>query len=319
MLRINLLPPYIYDKQKKVKWVVGSVVIFAATLIGLLAWANSINQQLAVETDRKNVAHTKQDEFNQVSTQIKAEQDKVAATKAKQEFVKSAKEYNASWPATFELMRDVTSPSILLKSLSVQDRQMLAFNGWSGSEENIVRWWMDLRNSGLFSTVFFTLPEHPYEPPQAAANGPGGVPGGGAGFFPGGPGGPGGGKFGGSSGGGPSFLSASSGAAGGGSFGGFGGGRKGGGFPGAGGGGGNSGTTSEEEIEGRKGINFTATAVLKDPIPGGKTAPTWPAGGGNSGGGANGPGGFGSFGPSGPGGGGSFGGSGGGGKGGALQ
>jgi hypothetical protein len=297
MLRINLLPPYIYDKQKKIKWVVGSVAIFAATLIGLLAWGNSINKVLDEETVKKDEAHKQLDLFNDASQKIKAEEAKQADTKKKKDFVETSQQYNESWPTTFLAMRDLTSKNILLKSLTVNsDRQTLAFTGWARDEGLIVRWWMDLKNSGLFSSVFFNLPPHPHEPSAPVTTASSG-PIGGGGFGDTGAGS--GGGFGGnrSSGGlTPASVGQNITGGGAGSGGGFGG--KGGpvGVGGAGGGGGSS-DSGPEVIEGRPGIRFTATATLVKPLPGGATVPTWGSGGGSSGGGGGGFGGFSSGGP----------------------
>lgn len=284
MLRINLLPPYIYDKQKKVKWIVASAGIFAATLGVLLWWYSQEQAALKVANDRNEAANTQKSAYDQKVAAIKAEQDKVAATKAKQTFVSNAIKYNDAWPATYTQMRDITTPKVLLKNMNIADDHMtINLSGFCVYEEDLVRWWMFLRSTQLFSTVHFNLPEHPW-PPKASTANTGGSPG-----SPGGFGSSGGASFGPSSGGGSSYP-----GGGGGSFGG-----SPGSFAGSsgsfGGGGGGADSVGEEEIEGRKGIKFTATATLKTPLAGGIGLPVWPPGGGATPAGSGGPGGGGGF------------------------
>lgn len=278
MLRINLLPPYIYDRQKKRKWIVGSLALIPITLAVMLWWGAVAQDALNKANERKANAQAQQDQYNSVVQAIKKEQDAVAATKAKHDFLVSAIKYNASWPKVYTAMRDVTSPKVLLKSMYVSDdRKSINFTGFCQYEEDLVRWWMYLRQqSNMFTDVHFSLPEHPW-PPKAdttsagAMGGPGmgssGMPGG-SGGMPGMPGG---------SGGMPGMPGGSPGMGGSGGMG---------GSPGMGsfgGGGGSSDAVGEEEIEGRKGIKFSAFAVLKEPLAGGIPTPAWAGGGAASG------------------------------------
>ena len=264
MLRINLLPPYIYDKQKKLKWIVGSIALIPITL-GIMLWYSALAQaEVAKATARKSEAQTQQDQYNKHQQDIKKEEDAVAATKKKEDFIASAIKYNASWPRVYTAMRDLTSPKVLLKTMYVSDdHKSLNFTGFCANEEDLVRWWMFLRSqSSLYQPVHFQLPSHGYKPDAPAASSAG--------------------RAGGSSGapplaamGGSMSMSAggSGGRGGGGSF---------------GGGGGNSSAVGDEEIEGRKGISFTAFAVLKEPLAGGIPTPTWGGGGGSSSGSSSG-------------------------------
>lgn len=289
MLRINLLPPYIADGQKKKKvitgWTVGVIAVIALLLFRLA----SANADLAAAKAREETAKTNQTEYQNIDGQIKKENDKAAKTKEKQDFIADAQKYNNAWPAMLESVRNVTSNQILLKSLNIDAAQHKTINlsGFSQNEMNIVRWWMYLRShKDRFETIFFNLPPHGF----AGGTGVGtGLAGGVRGFSGGGPmmgGMPGGfqGQMPGSMGGGamgragrmPGGMGMSStgmGAMG------MGGGR---GF----GGGGAAGDVGQGIVEGRQGINFTATLVLKDPMNGGVAAPAWPpvAAGGAAGG-----------------------------------
>jgi uncharacterized membrane protein YgcG len=277
MLRINLLPPYIYDRQKKVKWVVASLAIPAVTLVLLLWMLAQAQAAYTTANNRKTEAQTQKDQYDKLDQQIKKEHELVAATKAKQDFVASAIKYNESWPQVYTEMRDVTSPRVLLKSMYVSDdHKSINFTGFCANEEDLVRWWMYLRGqSALYTEVHFQLPDHPW-PPKAEA---------GAGAGPGGMTAPG---MSGGSGGMPPMAGMGAMAMGPpSSAGGMGPGRPmgmgamggSGGMPGSFGGGGSSDTVGPTEIEGRKGINFSAYAVLKQPLAGGIPTPAWGGGG----------------------------------------
>ena len=280
MLRINLLPPYIYDKQKKIKWIAAAVILPIVTAVAMVLWGQSAQAALDDQNKRKTEALTQQEQYTKYVQDIKKEKDTVAATQAKQEFVSNAKTYNAAWPHVYTAMRDFTSPKVLLKSMYVSDdRTSINFTGFCQAEEDLVRWWMFLRQQGdFYSDIHFRLPEHPYPPKAdttAGAGGPGGI----GAKMPG---------MGGSMGGSPSAMGGmgAPGMAGMGASGGPGGG---GGTSSFGGGGGSSDAVGEEEIEGRKGIKFSATATLKKPLAGGIPTPTWATAGGAASGGGSGP------------------------------
>ena len=271
MLRINLLPPYIADGQKKKKviagWTVGVIAVVALLILKLV----SANAELSAAKTREDTAKTYQAEYQTVDGQIKKENDKVAKTKEKQDFIADAQKYNSAWPGMLESVRDVTSNQILLKSLSIDAAQHKTINltGFSQNEMNIVRWWMYLRShKEKFETVFFNLPPHGFGGTSGVGAGNAGAFGGGgmgrAGKFGGMPGGMMGGM--------PGGMMGMKGMGGGGGF---------------GGGGGAAGDVGQGILEGKQGINFTAMLVLKDPMNGGVAAPSWPpvaAGGGTMGG-----------------------------------
>src|SRR5437870_2842715 len=137
MLRINLLPPYIYDKQKKIKWIVGSLALPVIAAVALLWWAQVAQAELDRANARKAAALTEQNKYNGLVTQIKNEEERVADTKAKQQFVANAIKYNESWPQVYTAMHDVTSPKVLLKSMYVSDdHKSINFTGFCRYEED---------------------------------------------------------------------------------------------------------------------------------------------------------------------------------------
>lgn len=300
MRPINLLPPYIYDKQKKAQLAALWGLIVLAVAAGFIYHLTQLNQQLQVALDEKAEAERFKQQYDSLNSQIQQENQAIANIKQKQDFIANAQKYNDAWHEVYTMMRDVTSPRIILRSMAVdpQSRLTVVFNGAARTEMDIVRWWMALRNdTERFQSVRMELPPHPYVPGGNAAGtasmagmarggfGPGGMgaPGsGGPGSFGstpmiGGLSGPGGGGFSGGPGGaGRPMIGGLSGPGGGGSFGG------GTSIPSAGGmmpgafGGGQQRGTGQDILEGKPVINFTGVVVLKEPLAGGMAPPSWP-------------------------------------------
>jgi hypothetical protein len=310
MQPINLLPPYIYDKQKKTALVGVWGAIAAILLIGCVAWGLNLSSKVSQAQSEKDQAQSFADQWSKTDGAITQANQAVADERQKLTFITNAKKWNDTWPEIYGMMRDWTSPQILLRAMSLDPAQhrTISLSGFADNERKIIQWWMLLRNNPRLQSPNFALPPHGYAPVNAQANAGGfggsGFGGGRAGMMadlgmmgvPGMPGGPGGrpGMMGQMGPMGPGMMGP-------------------GGFAGRGGfGGGARGNVGQAEIEGRRGIEFTATAMLREPFAGGIPLPTWPPAGGvgaaGAGAGAGFPGGFrggmmppGMMGPGGPG------------------
>jgi len=268
MLRINLLPPYVFDDQKKrnvmILW--GACTAVAA-IVGVLWIQTSKSAADKAETENTE-AKTQLDTYNSKETAIKTEKDRVAVIRTRQEFVKNAMTYNDAWPKAFEEIRNLTSPKVVLDKMVIAGGNVVEITGFAPTELDVARWWMELRKSDLFEKVNFDLPPHPY--PGTGGTGATaqttGFAGAGAGI-PGMPGGMGGGMSGmppGAMGGGMGSMM------------------------GAGAGGGANGKAGNGVLEGRPGLIFAGHLVLKKPFNDGKTAPAWGTSSGGAGGGGGG-------------------------------
>ena len=254
MLRINLLPPYVFDKQKKVKvwvaWIVGVLIC-----IGAFAFANKVATDLQTTADsEKETALRLQKDKEGWDSKKKQQEDKIAETQKKQTFIADAQSWNDSWWQLYNAMRDVTSPKVILRKMYLANPTTVNVVGWAPTEKEAADWWINFRNKytgkdSPFSNVTFDLPKLVYPPnadnPGGAASAPG--------------------------------VSAPGGPRGLGSAGGFGAGA-----PAGFGGGASSGSTTDEEpgpgfLEDRLGINFRVHVTLRTPFDNGKPLPTWGA------------------------------------------
>ncbi len=273
MLPINLLPNYIFDKNKKIKMMAFWGAALAAIAVVLFLKMGSVSTELAAAKSDLDDATTKQGKYTAVDGNIKKVQGEIAEIKTKQTFIANAQTYNSAWPATFELARNLTASNILLKSMSIEpDHKTLLLSAFAPGDANtaefaIANWVKALeKNGGIVEQVNFKTPPHPFTGTAPATNGAGAV-GGGSGIP-----GSGGGRVGPPAMGGPGTPKGM--ALGPGGL----------GAPGPGGSGGSasgSDAVGYAEIEGRPGINFNMSIRLKKALAEGiATAPSWPSGGG---------------------------------------
>lgn len=272
MLRINLLPPYIYEGKSKKRWIAIWSVAAAATVGAFLFYLTTVqNPALEAEKQRKDKATEAKGRYDGLVQDIQNVETQIAETKTKQDFVGAAQVYNDSWRPGFEMVREVVNPRIVLKSVNFDaSRSSVIMNGFAPSEEDTIRWWMVLlKQADKFSSVNIALPPRGYEP--GGATGAAGATGARPGMPPGS-----------SMGGIPNFAAqAGVSSAGGGSMGGP---MRGGGSMGGGAG---NGDTGPGELQGRSGFHFVCTAGLTKSLNGGSAPPSWPpvATGANAGGG----------------------------------
>lgn len=269
MLRINLLPPYIYDNIKKRNYMFVAAAIVLLAIVGCGFFYMNAKAQEKVASDRLAEAKTQKEKYDALEAKIKSIQATAAAVQAKSDFVASARGYNDGWPKMYEDLRGMTSPKVVLNSMRLTSPTSVEVVGYAPTELDVAQWWMELRKSDKFEQVQFDLPTHPY-PPSGASGGTGasmanfgGAPAGGGGMS--------------GAGQGQAMMAAMMS------------GRGGGGMGGMGGGGGTTARRSANanvgptELEGRPGIAFAGRMTLKKAFADGKGTPTWPAGGATSG------------------------------------
>jgi hypothetical protein len=271
MLRINLLPPYIYDDIKKRNYMLVAAAIVLLAMVGCGFVYMGAKAQEKAAADRLAEAKTQKETHDSLEANIKSIQAAAAADQSKSDFVANARTFNDAWPKMYEDLRGMTSPKVVLNSMRLTSPTVVEVVGYAPTELDVAQWWMELRKSDKFEQVQFDLPTHPY-PPTGATGGTGasmanfgGAPAGGGGMS--------GGNM------GSAMMAAM---------------MSGGGRPNMGGGGG--GTTARRsananvgptELEGRPGIAFAGRMTLKKAFADGKGTPAWPAGGaaGGTGGG----------------------------------
>lgn len=276
MLRINLLPPYIYDDLKRRNYMFVGGAICVAVIVGCGFWWMTAKGVQEEAQKRNEEAKTQKEKYDAEVAAIEKVKQGAADTQAKSDFVNNSRTFNDSWAKVYEDVRAMTAPKVVLNSMRLTSASNVELQGFAPNELEVARWWMELRKSPYFAQVQFDLPAHPYPPTG------GGATGGGAAMAMGGGGGMSGG------GGQAAMMQAMmSGGRGSGGFASMGGG----GFGGGGGAARSNANVGPTELEGRPGISFVGHLVLAKPLADGKPAPAWgnaSRGGGGGGGGMSG-------------------------------
>jgi Tfp pilus assembly protein PilN len=271
MLRINLLPPYVFDKQKKLTMLGLWAVVVVALVVVFVVWSSGIRKDVETAQGERDTAESRAKAWTDSDNKIKDADTKMQDTLKKKKFIEDARLWNNSWPAVYTMARDWVDPGVVLENLTLQDPTTIQFAGYAPRTEIAMRWWRELLSNPNFTHVNFTLP--PRQRSGPAGIGLGGGRNGGFGGFGGRPGG--GGMLGPRGGG---FGGGGLGLRGLGGLGGLGGGRRGFGNPG-----GNRMAAGSGNRFGKPGIEFSATITLAKSALSGTSAPSWGAGGGGGG------------------------------------
>lgn len=192
MLRINLLPPYIYEGAKRRNVTILWAVVLAAVVGGFIYW----KVQLDAEANRLIAERQQQEPIMQEAqrTQQKANELETqnAAIKAKWQFVKSANEFvSTAYPSVFDNVRNYTLRGVLYDSV-VPAGQTVSISAYAPSLATVGHYMMAMERNPNISNVSIAMNSIPgFGGDQAAQNrgaaGPAGFFGGGASGPPGAP------------------------------------------------------------------------------------------------------------------------------------
>lgn len=124
MLKINLLPPYIWEKRKVRQAAFLFGVLFLAVLAGMVAWYVTLQNrerdlgiQVAEMEQRAN-------EVRQLEAQLQAEKSKIPAIQAKVAFIEGVMEYNTLYPKLYEELAKYTYNRIVYTSVEPSSNQL---------------------------------------------------------------------------------------------------------------------------------------------------------------------------------------------------
>lgn len=246
MLKINLLPPYIYERKQIRVAIVGAVILFAVVTAGMLFWSATVTKQKNDLQAKVTELEDHQKRVEQIAADRLAEEAKIPIYNTKVQYIKGIMAYNVEAPRLYEDLAKYTYNKIVYSSVGVNG-STLTISAHAKSVGDCGRYLLNMyRAQHLFSAVSISgVPGWPAGKGGSAGGGMmgGGMMGGGMSGMPGMPGMPG----------------------------------MGGGMPGMGGGmPGMGGGASAQATDPTKGFDFTVTCTLVKPI----TPPTYGGGGG---------------------------------------
>ncbi len=171
MLRINLLPPYIYEGSKRRNVMVLWVVILLAVIGGFVFAKMQIDNQTAALVQEKDRLTPDADKADRLQAQANTINSESAAIREKRDFVKNARLHNSSTyqPVVYNI-RDYTMKGVLYYSL-IPSGQTVSLDAYAGSLAQIGHYLMWMEHNPAISQVAISLSGLPTFPVPPGFNG----------------------------------------------------------------------------------------------------------------------------------------------------
>lgn len=153
MLRINLLPKYIWERRqvKQAAFLFG--VIFAGVVAGMVAWHLSLAAQQRDWTAQVADMQIKANEVKQIEAQAVAEEQRLPAIQGKVAFIEGIMQYNLEYPKLYEELAKYTYNRIMYTAVESSGSQ-LRVGAHTRSIGDCGRYLLNMyRASHMFSSV----------------------------------------------------------------------------------------------------------------------------------------------------------------------
>lgn len=124
MLKINLLPSYIYEKRKLRQVTILFGVLVLGTAVGMFGWFSVLTKQKQELTIQVADMEQKMNEVKALEAQVAAEEAKAPPMQNKVSFVEGIMAYNTEYPKLYEELAKYTYSRILYKSIEPSGTQL---------------------------------------------------------------------------------------------------------------------------------------------------------------------------------------------------
>lgn len=174
MLKINLLPPYIFEPAKRRRVTAVWIVLFVAVIGACLAWKSQIDAQVNEVKQQTEAERPKMVEKQQKEQEAKKINDESAVVRGKRDFVKSARDYTLkTYPTLVYNVRDYTLQSVVYSSLQSggQSVTMSAFAPSLAKVGHYVMWMEHNPNISNVSVAINSLYGFPLQRGQSRQQG----------------------------------------------------------------------------------------------------------------------------------------------------
>jgi hypothetical protein len=175
VLKINLLPPYIYERRKTRKVILAFSALFVAIVFALLTWWISIsNKQKDLET-RVAEAEMRAQQVLAIEQQRDVEKAKLPTIKAKVDFMDALMAYNLEAPKLYEEIAKYTYGRVRLLSIQPSGGNQVTIQAHARTLGDCGRYLMNLyRAQHIFSSVTISGVPTGWPPGSASSGSPGG-------------------------------------------------------------------------------------------------------------------------------------------------
>lgn len=171
MLRINLLPPYIYEGSKRRNVTILWVVILLAIIGGFVFAKMQIDTQTAALVQEKDSLAPDADKADRLQAQANSINSESQAIREKRDFVKNARLHNSTvyQPVVYNI-RDYTMKGVLYYSL-MPSGQTVSLDAYAGSLAQVGHYLMWMEHNPEISQVSISLSGLPSFPVPPGFNG----------------------------------------------------------------------------------------------------------------------------------------------------
>lgn len=153
MLKINLLPSYIYEKRKVKQTAIVFAVLFIGVVAGMVAWYVALGAKQREMTIQVADMQQKANEVKQIEALAAAEEQRLPIIQGKVAFIESVMDYNLAYPKLYEEMAKYTYNRIMYTSVDPSGGQ-LKIAAHARSIGDCGRYLLNMyRASHIFTTV----------------------------------------------------------------------------------------------------------------------------------------------------------------------
>jgi len=124
VLKINLLPSYIYEKRKVKQTAFVFAVLFIGVVAGMVAWYLSLGAKQREMTIQVADMQQKANEVRQIEAQATAEEQRLPVIQGKVAFIEGVMEYNLAYPKLYEELAKYTYNRIMYTSVDPSAGQL---------------------------------------------------------------------------------------------------------------------------------------------------------------------------------------------------
>lgn len=162
MLKINLLPPYIFERRKVRQTAILFGMIFMVVLGGMVGWWIVLGQKEAALKVEVADMQAKAQQVLQLEATIKAEEDKIPPIKERMDYFRAVMSYNTKFPALYEELTKYTYERVLYRSIQPSNNA-LTIQAHAKSLGDAGRYLLNMyRAKHLFSNVSMSaVPGYP--------------------------------------------------------------------------------------------------------------------------------------------------------------
>jgi hypothetical protein len=154
VLKINLLPKYIYEKRKTRQLLILFIVLVLGVGAGMVGWFTVLNKQKQDLTVQVADMEQKKAEVDALTAEATAEEGKAPPMQNKVTFIEGIMNYNTEYPKLYEALSRFTYSRVLYKSIEPSAGTQLKIVARARSVGDCGRYLMNMyRASALFSSV----------------------------------------------------------------------------------------------------------------------------------------------------------------------